>query len=325
MISSDEIRARGVGTTGPLEREFGTSVSEEMGCAVTAVMFLTRVPCPVWCELHPGVLMRSMAWFPLVGTAVGAFCAWCFECALHAFGSSYLAASLSTMAGVWLCGCFHEDGLCDSLDGFGGGWTQAQILRIMTDSRVGSYGVIGASLWLSAKVAALAALGEAAPGALVVGHALGRATCAPLVRFNPYILSADDAKSDFYGAFAAAAPLLTVARLALAAATSLVVAFAVLPAAQAQLALAVLLVALPFASAYGRTLLSGVVGDFLGAVVCATELAIYLALLAHRHASARALPPLAKLLVFLALPHLVRAASVRASAAGPAATHPKSS
>ncbi len=28
-------------------------------------------------------------------------------------------------------GCFHEDGLADSLDGFGGGWGREQILRIM--------------------------------------------------------------------------------------------------------------------------------------------------------------------------------------------------
>ncbi|EKU22472.1 cobalamin 5 -phosphate synthase, partial [Nannochloropsis gaditana CCMP526] len=45
------------------------------------------------------------------------------------------AAAASTLAGVWITGAFHEDGLADSLDAFGGGWGRLQILRIMTDTR----------------------------------------------------------------------------------------------------------------------------------------------------------------------------------------------
>ena len=26
--------------------------------------------------------------------------------------------------GVWITGCFHEDGLADTLDAFGGGWVR---------------------------------------------------------------------------------------------------------------------------------------------------------------------------------------------------------
>lgn len=33
-----------------------------------------------------------------------------------------LAAALSTLADVWITGCFHYDGLADTIDGFGGGW-----------------------------------------------------------------------------------------------------------------------------------------------------------------------------------------------------------
>lgn len=56
-----------------------------------------------------------------------------------------------TGATLWLTGCFHEDGLADTIDGFGGGWTKSQILRIMRDSRVGSYALMGGSLWALAK------------------------------------------------------------------------------------------------------------------------------------------------------------------------------
>jgi adenosylcobinamide-GDP ribazoletransferase len=55
-------------------------------------------------------------------------------------------------------GAFHEDGLADSVDGFGGGWTREDVLRIMKDSRIGSYGAIGIGLVLLAKFEALANL-----------------------------------------------------------------------------------------------------------------------------------------------------------------------
>ncbi len=48
----------------------------------------------------------------------------------------------SLMAGVLTTGAFHEDGLADVFDGFGGGWTKEKILNIMKDGRVGTYGVV---------------------------------------------------------------------------------------------------------------------------------------------------------------------------------------
>jgi adenosylcobinamide-GDP ribazoletransferase len=42
-----------------------------------------------------------------------------------------------------LTGGLHEDGLGDFFDGFGGGRTKEDVLRIMKDSHVGSYALIG--------------------------------------------------------------------------------------------------------------------------------------------------------------------------------------
>ena len=93
------------------------------------------------------------------------------------------------MASVWLTGCFHEDGLADTIDGFGGGWGRVQILRIMKDSRVGTYGCIGSVLALIMKVHALTLLGErgAAAPALLLGHSLARWVSLPLLYFSHYI------------------------------------------------------------------------------------------------------------------------------------------
>ena len=71
-----------------------------------------------------------------------------------------MAAALSMAGTLWLTGCFHEDGLCDTLDGFGGGWTKSQILKIMRDSRNGSYATMGGCFWVVGKCAAIAKLGE---------------------------------------------------------------------------------------------------------------------------------------------------------------------
>ena len=73
-----------------------------------------------------------------------------------------VAASASTVASVWLTGCFHEDGLVDTADGFGGGWTKSQVLRIMKDSRIGTYGSVILCLYLVTKIQLLALLGVSA-------------------------------------------------------------------------------------------------------------------------------------------------------------------
>ena len=81
-------------------------------------------------------------WFPLIGAAVGAWgAAWHAAAALLWPAPAALAPALSTLATVWLTGCFHEDGLADTMDGFGGGWGRQQILRWV--GRLGCWGTSG--------------------------------------------------------------------------------------------------------------------------------------------------------------------------------------
>lgn len=53
-----------------------------------------------------------------------------------------LCVLLYMVVNLFLTGAFHEDGLADFFDGFGGGHTRESILRIMKDSHIGTYGVI---------------------------------------------------------------------------------------------------------------------------------------------------------------------------------------
>lgn len=54
-----------------------------------------------------------------------------------------VAVVLALASRLLLTGAFHEDGLADFFDGFGGGLTKERILAIMKDSHMGCYGVIG--------------------------------------------------------------------------------------------------------------------------------------------------------------------------------------
>ena len=124
VLDRSEVTGRGTGTAvrTPLE-EFEARPRDELRCFWTAVMFLTRLPCPGWCDHHPGYLMRAMAYFPLIGALIGVWAAAIYDAAACVW-PPLVAAALSGGGTLWLTGCFHEDGLCDTLDGFGGGWTK---------------------------------------------------------------------------------------------------------------------------------------------------------------------------------------------------------
>merc|ERR1719199_694480 len=102
--------------------------------------------------------MRCMGYFPLLGALIGIWAAAIYDAAASLW-PPLVAAACSSGATLWLTGCFHEDGLCDTLDAFGGGWTKSQILKIMKDSRCGSYALMAGSLWVMTKVILLGTLG----------------------------------------------------------------------------------------------------------------------------------------------------------------------
>ena len=77
----------------------------------------------------------------MIGWIVGAISFVVFYLSLFLFDIN-VAVLFSLIAGILTTGAFHEDGLADVFDGFGGGWTKTKILEIMKDSRVGAYGVI---------------------------------------------------------------------------------------------------------------------------------------------------------------------------------------
>ncbi len=122
-----------------------------------AIGFFTRIPVPAE-ALHVN-LNQSAKFFPLVGLLVGGLSAIVLVLAMEVFPVR-VAIVLSMIASVLLTGAFHEDGLADSADGFGGGYDKEAVLRIMQDSRIGSFGAIALVLALGLKLELLASLPE---------------------------------------------------------------------------------------------------------------------------------------------------------------------
>lgn len=148
-----------------------------------AVQFLTRVPVrlPAPVPHH-----RVLPWFPLVGVAIGAIVGG-IAAALGELVPASVAAACGVVAGLLVTGAFHEDGLADVADAFGGGWTPEQRLDILKDSRHGTYGVAALTSSILLRVVALASIASTAAlvAVAVSAHALGRGAAVVAVKSAP--------------------------------------------------------------------------------------------------------------------------------------------
>ncbi len=103
------------------------------------------------------------------------------------YGKWRAAAVVAFAARALLTGAFHEDGLGDFFDGFGGGRTRERTLEIMKDSRTGSYGVVGLVLYFALAVTLVGGMAvETAVVVVFVGDPLSKALAAQLVNLLPY-------------------------------------------------------------------------------------------------------------------------------------------
>jgi adenosylcobinamide-GDP ribazoletransferase len=150
-----------------------------------AVSLLTRVPVGTGAAA-PGTVAGFVPWFPVVGAGVGLLVAAVYGGALVLL-PPLPAAAVAVLAGVALTGAFHEDGLGDTADAFAGGWDREEVLRILKDPRLGTFGVVAVTASLLLRVAAVAALApSAALAALPAAHALSRsAAVAVMAGFPP--------------------------------------------------------------------------------------------------------------------------------------------
>lgn len=163
-----------------------------------ALGFFSRLPIPQGLDFSAKKLNQACRYFSLVGWLIAVMSCVVFYLSYTWFDVN-VATLLAMLTGVLLTGAFHEDGLMDSADGIGGGWTPEQKLKIMKDSRVGSYGSIAVWFVLSLKFVLLLQYAELLGDggvmmAILVGYPLSRAVATVIMYTSPYVRVTDDAK-----------------------------------------------------------------------------------------------------------------------------------
>ena len=171
---------------------------QELAYFFSGLSFYTRIPCPQWVEYSPNNLNKSRKYLPLIGLFIGLFAALVFFISSLLLPAS-VSIALSMIATVYLTGAFHEDGLADCADGFGGGWEKAQILKIMKDSRIGAYGTISLILMFGLKFIVLWELQLVSERllmlALIVSHSLSRLMSSLTMQHYVYVSELTSSKS----------------------------------------------------------------------------------------------------------------------------------
>ena len=152
-----------------------------------ALTFYSRIPGPNWVDYSGEQLNRASGYFPFIGYLVALWCYGIYQLSAQVLPHD-VSMLISMVAGILFTGAFHEDGFADLCDGFGGGYTQADILRIMKDSRLGTYGVCGLLIILLLKWRALSDLpASMLLASLIIAHSLSRAWAISLVMVLPYV------------------------------------------------------------------------------------------------------------------------------------------
>src|SRR5919109_4754604 len=139
-----------------------------------AFQFLTILPWPRVQVRRAEDLGGSMAFYPIVGAALGSVMVGVYVVGSEVFPDGVLRPALVVLL-IILTGGLHLDGFADVCDGFYGGKSKADALRIMKDPHLGTMAVVGIIAMLMMKVVLLSHLPSALlPSALLIFPAISR-------------------------------------------------------------------------------------------------------------------------------------------------------
>ena len=243
-----------------------------MKTLLAAIAFLTRIPVGRWVTFDAADVSRSSGWFPLVGILLGAIYSLAAALSKDHLPLAVVAVLL-TILDAAATGALHFDGLADTADGFGGGKTREDVLRIMRDHAIGSYGGTALAALVALKVTAYAALLQQGDWrlALILTPALGRwsilllAATLPYARTTASVVVGMGKRSLFWGT------------------GILFVALGAGMAVRVWIALAVVVAVTAAFGSYCRRRIGGITGDTLGANLQLCECAALLTFLWAGH------------------------------------------
>jgi adenosylcobinamide-GDP ribazoletransferase len=241
---------------------------------LAALQFLTVIP--VKRRFSAGQLGHSTFYFPVVGIIIGLILA-ALNYLLGLVLPPSVVNALLVVSLVVLSGGLHLDGLADTCDGLAKQGTPAERRRVMHDSRVGGFGVIGIALVLLVKYVSLNSLPQSLMTfSLIIAPVISRWAMVYAIFAYPYGRASGLGKSFKRATGWQELVIATLIALALAAGllklAGLVVLFLVW--------LLTMAVAI-----YLKRKFAGLTGDTYGAIneVAESTVFIFLSLLAYKH------------------------------------------
>jgi adenosylcobinamide-GDP ribazoletransferase len=220
-------------------------------------------------NLHFNKSIRYITWVGLIVSTVSAVIMYYF--------SQLLPISVVVVIGltvnILLTGAFHEDGLADVCDGFGGGYNKQRILDIMKDSHIGTYGVIGLIMAFLFRYTALAEMPKFFLAVFfILGNTISRFTLITVMMQHSYVRDNETSKSktvigkiDFNDLFIGSIPVIALFIFI----GSISLLLVIIPVGIANWLL----------TGYFKRKIDGYTGDCLGAMQQTTEIVFYLAAL----------------------------------------------
>lgn len=153
-----------------------------MNSFLGALSFLTTLPVPRGRAVFDSGMLK---WFQAVGLILGLLWAG-FDWVAGCFFSGTLTGCFDVLFLIILTGGLHLDGLADTADGLLSHRPFEDKLRIMKDSRIGSWGVLALITILAVKALAIADLTPAGRTALVLAPVFGRTAMLMGMGILPY-------------------------------------------------------------------------------------------------------------------------------------------
>ncbi|MDD5312483.1 MAG: adenosylcobinamide-GDP ribazoletransferase [Dehalococcoidia bacterium] len=222
---------------------------------IRALRFLTIIPVPYLKDKYEANLGKALAYFPLIGLLLGSILAVLNYLLLFILPSPVISILLIAALAI-LTGAHHIDGLVDTCDAMAAGKTREERLAIMSDKRVGTFGIVGACLLLLTKYVSLNFI--ISSSTLLVMPVLSRWTMASSIVIFP------SAKPEGMGF--SAKKLATWRELTIATVTALVVAMVLVGILKGLILCAVLFLLMFGFGAFLNRHFGGLTGDCYGAI-----------------------------------------------------------
>ncbi|MFC1670404.1 adenosylcobinamide-GDP ribazoletransferase [Spirochaetota bacterium] len=126
---------------------------------ILQLQFLTRIPVPFKVKFDSRAFARGVIFSPVIGLIIGSLLGGVYLI-LNLADNKVLAVIFTVAAEIFITGALHLDGLADTCDGIFSNRPKKEILKIMSDPRIGTNGTIALVLFIIIKIALLYSLGD---------------------------------------------------------------------------------------------------------------------------------------------------------------------